>query len=66
MRDIDIKEPVFEYYRVDWSKPPPPLKRMVMWTKLTEYEAHTKNRAFGANGVTMRWIKADGQNADVE
>ena len=65
MNNIDTT-PVLNYYQVDWSKPPPPLDSMVKWTRLTEEEAGNKNYALAANGTTLRWIKADGQNADVE
>jgi hypothetical protein len=66
MRPVNIEEPLLDYYQVDWTKPPPVIPQLVKRTKLTEYEAWSKNQAFALNGVSLRWVKDTTNASDVD
>lgn len=50
--------PEHEYIMIDYGKIPPPWEPIKRVT-LTEYEAHTLNRALQMNQTTLRYIKED-------
>ena len=58
MREIEKNPVLHEYQLIDYSKPHNEWKPIKI-VKLTTDEAHTINRAFGANGATKRYIKND-------